>query len=380
MEEDSPGTERQRRRAIVLIPGFKREERGLRAAILADNIAAAVESRRLAVAKTAAIAGEAGHSLTAATIRGSVPGRDGPDRVDIFEAYWADMIPNMAEAGPLDKIWSGLNLLVYWLFNWRILGATRISPAISIGLFAGGAIMVLWYVSVLLVAIEALGQADLPDFLKDSAAAQQVLDSIKALAKQVSGLEIWIAAGILLRVMHADDLVDLARFNRDYLENRVIPNSEDKRQVGLKDRLRERVIATLERVMAEPYDEVVLLSHSFGTVIAVDLLRDWPHEDDFRRLALVTLGSPIGVLSYRSPWLKDELDGLLGGKRLARWTDFYSGSDWLCSSVPGQAKAFPEHSIRLDFEAPLAERASGRTHMLYYRDPRVLTRLVSNFD
>ena len=156
-----------------------------------------------------------------------------------------------------------------------------------------------------------------------------------------------------------------------------MPTTEDKRDVGLRDRMRERILATLERVLDAGYDEVVVVSHSFGTVIAVDALREWPDGTELARLRLVTLGSPLAVLRCRSEWVRRELDGLLESGRLPRWTDYFATTDWMCKEVPGHRAAYDGQTHRLDFEAPWAQRLTGQTHMLYYRDQTVLTDLAA---
>ena len=378
--QDAAGNDHPpRTRAIVLIPGWRREEKGFRRNVLTDNLAAVVQTRRLVPAPEAAIAGESGQSLAALPLRhddSQHQSDSSPDRIDIFEAFWADMIPSVGESGPWKKLINGLDLLIYWMCNRNIWGALRISPAISLGLIAGGLLMVLWYVSIVLIVVEAIAQTGLPKDLQNIQLAKDIFSAIKSIADHVYGLEIWAVTAAFLAFIKADEVVGLSRFIQEYFENRIISADEDTRQVGLKDRLRERIIATLERVMAGPYDDVIIVAHSFGTVIAVDALREWPHDADFNRLKLVTLGSPLAVMSHRSPWLKGELDALLAEGRLKSWDDYHSGTDWLCSPVPGHANTFSGHSHALDFEAPFRERITGRTHLLYYRDQTVLTALA----
>lgn len=77
----------------------------------------------------------------------------------------------------------------------------------------------------------------------------------------------------------------------------------------------------------------------------------------------------------RSPAERREV---LKSRRLSAWIDFFSPSDWLCGAFTGHRESYGEGmSRRLVFEAPWPQRLSGRTHMLYYRDPQVLEQLAA---
>jgi pimeloyl-ACP methyl ester carboxylesterase len=130
-------------------------------------------------------------------------------------------------------------------------------------------------------------------------------------------------------------------------------------------------------VLETGYDEVFVVAHSFGSVLAIDLLADWPHRDDFARLRLVTLGSPIAVLGHRSRWLDAERRQLLQRPELDVWLDFHAPTDWLCTAVPGHADRYRELSREIDFEAPLRQMLTGQTHLLYYRSSEVLEALAA---
>ena len=102
---------------------------------------------------------------------------------------------------------------------------------------------------------------------------------------------------LLLATFKTDELAQMAQFTKDYLENR-----RRGAEPGLRDRIRRRVGNTLERVLAEAYDEVVVVGHSMSAVIVIDLLAGWPHLQDRGRLGLVMLGAPEAVLACRSRW------------------------------------------------------------------------------
>lgn len=113
----------------------------------------------------------------------------------------------------------------------------------------------------------------------------------------------------------------------------------DGRSFNVRTELRRRCVEALAAARAAS-DRVVLLSHSMGTMIAYDVLRNDPACP--RVDALVTLGSPLGV---------DEVqDGLLpaGGKHDAfpsgtlagPWVNVYDPLDPICGLDPALSNDF----------------------------------------
>ena len=357
------------RRAIILIPGFRREERFFLRDVLVRNLTTA-EAFPLEPGERIEVAGEPGRRLNVKGVRGRPRGPD----LDVFEAYWADMAQEAAELGPWRKLGNGLELLAYWLFSWRAWRALAVSRYITLGLMLSGLILVFWYVALVLLVADTVR--------KDPALSQNIvglpvlgglLEAFYGAADAIGQWYWWLLIAFVFSFVPVDALVQLARFVKDYFENKP-----DESEVGLRHRMRRRVSATLEQVLAEPYREVVVVAHSFGTVLAVDVLAGWPHREDFRRsIALITLGSPIAVLGYRSKWLDGERRQLLGHPDLSIWLDFHARTDWLCTAVPGHAERYRDQSRELDFEAPLGRRLSGQTHLLYYRHPAVLEALAA---
>jgi len=381
MSDSSAGSGRVKRRAIVLIPGMKREERFHRRDILIANLET-VERHPVTRGAEVSAGGETGQRLTMMPLRGASEGggSESPPfaSLDVFEAYWADMIPEQVELPPWSKLMKGLELVGYWVFSlgaWRAVAASLRSGSsmIAIGLIMGGLTLIAWYLMLAVLVGQAVAPGGaVPDELKGI----PLLSDLVTLFGQVTG---WLAANawwavlpFLLAMLQVDALVLLARFIKDYFENH-----EDDSGVGLRDRVRRRICGTLEAVLAAGYDEVVVVAHSFGTVIATDILADWPHGADLKRLSLVSLGSPITVLRYRSAWLEEERREMLQPQRLAAWVDYFSPSDWLCGAVTGHRECYGEGmSRRLTFEAPWPKKITGQTHLQYYRDPRVLEQLA----
>ena len=375
--QPAPAMPAAKRRAIVLIPGMMREERFHRRDVLVSNLET-VERHPLVRGGEVSAAGECGLRLTLAPLRGG-GGPPALASLDVFEAYWADMIPEQAEQAPWTKLLQGLELVGYWVFSlgtWKAVATSlrRGSSLIAVGLLMGGLTLVAWYLMLAVLVGQAVAPGgQVPEELAGIPVISELVRAFGLATGWLAGNAWWAVLPFLLAMLKVDALVLLARVVKDYFENR-----EDESGVGLRDRVRRRIAGTLESVLAADYDEVVVLAHSFGTVIATDILADWPHEADLKRLSLVSLGSPIAVLRYRSAWLESERQEVLQTRRLTTWVDFFSPSDWLCSAVTGHRESYGKGmSRRLVFEAPWPQKLSGQTHMLYYRDPRVLEQLAA---
>jgi len=350
-------------RAVILIPGLEKVERFARRDLLVANLQL-LETRPLEPGPGVLIDGEAGKRLTPSPLRGGEA--TGP-AIDVFEAYWADMAAGPGELTPWARLWSGFDLLLYWVFSPRTWRAFGRSSTIALGLMAGGALLVLWYLSLaILVAAALRADPTQTQAIAGIPLLKALLDGFFAATGWIEATAPWAIITLALAAFKADELAAMAQFSKDYLENR-----RHDAVMGLRDRVRHRVAATVERVLAEPYGEIVLVGHSFGSVIAIDLLAGWPHPGDWPRLRLVTLGSPEAVLECRSHWLAAECRRLLE-RQPAAWVDCFSPSDWLCAAVTGHRQVYPESSRQLVFEGPRLDRLTGRTHMYYYYDARVL--------
>lgn len=356
------------KRAIILIPGLERVERFQRRDLLVANLQL-VEARPLELAEDVTIAGETGKRLVPLPLRGG--DGLGPE-IDVFEAYWADMAVAPGELSPWARLWSGFDLLLYWVLSPRTWRAFGRSWTIAFGLMAGGVLLLLWYLSLaILVAAALRADPTQTEAITGIPLLKDLLDSFFVATGWIASTAPWAIITLALAAFKADELAAMAQFSKDYLENR-----RDDAEAGLRDRVRLRVAPTLQAVLAEPYDEVVIVAHSFGSVIAIDLLAGWPHPGDWQRLRLVTLGSPEAVLECRSHWLAAECRQLLE-RRPHVWIDCFSRSDWLCTAVTGHKRAYPSASRELDFEGPRLDRLTGRTHLYYYHDARVLEILAS---
>lgn len=358
--EPDPARPRLSARAVVLVPGFQRAERFHRRDALVRGLCA-IEGPRLRAGDEVTVGGDVGIRLE------SQSGAD-PQEVHVFEAYWADMFTEVATPSPWSRLVQGLGLIVYWM-NFRMVRALRISRYMTFGLVGGGLVLVLWYVSTFVLAAQAIG-AD--KTLSPDGTPKWLLDAIVAAGSWIGGWQLWATVTVLLPFLRADDVARLAAFARRYLENRT-----GEAESGLRVRVRQRVEASIERILDHGYSEVVVVAHSFGTIVATDLFADREPRPGDPRILLVTWGSPAAVMQCRSKWLRREIQTFAESRTVSRWEDMSSASDWLCAAHPARkASKVAGKGHKLDFEAGWLQRLTGQTHLEYYAHPAALLPLV----
>lgn len=359
------------RRAIVLIHGMERTERDQRRDMLVENLENAVRGVTVTETEVFEIHGDTGVRMRVVDESASPPVES---RVDVFEAYWADMIPEATGGNPLARIWNGLKLVVYWFFSgvWRAFGVSR---HLTLGLLLSGVLLLLWYFTVVVVAAIAISTADASDggtgFLAGTVFGGLVSDIAKEIA-QLGNWAYWTALVGALGALGADRVAEIATITKAYLSDQP-----DASGVGLRARIGRRVLTVLRNVYDEGYPEIYVVAHSFGGAIAADVLADYRNPEQLQRTTLVTWGSPLAVLIRRSPRTAAAVTALIAGKPLAGWQDFASGRDWLSTHVPGLGKTGEYATTKLSLDAFWLDGMFGRTHQDYYRTARVLEPLIA---
>ncbi|MDM0053614.1 hypothetical protein [Variovorax sp. J22R115] len=114
-------------------------------------------------------------------------------------------------------------------------------------------------------------------------------------------------------------------FDKEYVR------PQDGKKFKVREELRNRLLANL-RDASEQGEKLVLVTHSMGTMVAYDVLRNCP--DCPAVDTLFTLGSPLGVTEVQELLVakgKDEVDfpPLLG-----RWINVYDPLDPVCGVDP----------------------------------------------
>lgn len=354
------------KQAIVLIPGLDPRPRNYYRDKLVSGLIHTSQSAKAAVTGEASVAGESGVGLEVNHAGGAT------GTIDVYEAYWFDLVSRVGQETPLAKISRGFGLLTYWFFS-RVWLAMRGSIYITLGLLIASVLMLLWYYGVLALGLTAIGSDPLfLDTFKDVPVLNDLAGELGKLGRGMGNWKVWAAVTVLLGFIPLNTLVDIAYFSKRYLLNEF-----DDDGAGCRDKARKRVLKTIERVAADPsYRRVTVVGHSFGTVIGADIFADFSAHPGCGPVRLITLGSPIRVLSYRSRWLRAEVESCLRNPALDTWIDFYSDEDWMCAKVPGHGEGKGQISRRLVREASLLSRLNGQSHKAYYHSQEVAETLL----
>jgi len=197
--------------------------------------------------------------------------------VDVYDAYWNDLVSNQLSKNSLkDQAFRGIYMLFSWLFTKDII-AIRSSPPLVIGLGISILLWSFWFYGTIALAFVALGQD--PNFL-GFPIPEEWSSQIGAFGKGMSNLSAWLIVSGLFSFVPINAIADIADFSTHYLEK----NSEGK---FVRAEIRKQVADTLNAVLETGYyNKVTILAHSFGVVIATDLVADYHQNNRVRYISL----------------------------------------------------------------------------------------------
>jgi hypothetical protein len=252
-------------------------------------------------------------------------------------------------------------MLVSWLFTKELI-ALKSSPPLVIGLGISLLLWSFWFYGIIALAFVALGQD--PNFL-GFPISEEWSSQISALGKGMSNLSAWLIVSGLFSFVPINAIADIADFSTRYLEE----NPEGK---FMRAKIRKQVADTLNAVLETGYyNKVTILAHSFGVVIATDLVADY-HQN--HRVRYISLGGCLEFLSYKSKQIKKEIIKSLNNEQIDKWIDFYSEQDWLCTKTPipkgSDSMRICHRKIQLPFS--LLKQLSGQSHEHYFTNEEVL--------
>lgn len=377
------------KRAIILTHGYGRAEQHVFRDRLIDGIAYYTDGFKKHIdPDTTNMQGYAARRVTATARSKGAPKIE----IDIFEAYWADMIPAAAPLNPIRRVVRGFKLIAYWFFG----GTARLfrrTNYLGFGLALSGVLLVVWYLSLLLVATKALiaDPSALPAWLTEAVEAVRASKdlgsgrrsegdaaTLSLLQTVVSWIEAtpWYGAiAAMCAGLPADRMAAVAEFSKAYLTD----EKAGEAPAGVRARTKQRLVDLLETVygMDEGYEEVFVIGHSIGAAIAVDALADYG--DARARTWLFTWGSPLQVFSSQEPQVEKELALLLKATPpLVDWIDVILPNDWVAAKVPGHVERFGESkSIRATSPKGWFAGWNASSHEDYYRAPEALLPLIA---
>lgn len=128
-------------------------------------------------------------------------------------------------------------------------------------------------------------------------------------------------------------------FNKDYAR------PADGAIFKVRDELRQRLIDDLRKA-AEQANKLVLVTHSMGTMIAYDVLRNCKQCPPVE--VLFTLGSPLGITEVQEQLRADGLQHVDFPPGLGRWINVYDPLDPICGADPRMDDFRPTQGRRVE--------------------------------
>jgi Putative serine esterase (DUF676) len=352
--------------AIIFIPGITAKEKDYYINhYLAIGLTNRLEKQRVYLEpEEVKISGHSGRRFTYETSLGI------KKIIDVYEIYWRDLIDDLNEKSIRDRVLRGIYLFLYWLVASIKIG--RMSRLFFVQILTILFLIIAWQYSTVTMALIAIGND--PNALGFHVPSEMAT-TLSNLGKTLGGWPIWIITSALLTILPipANSLINLLDFVVRYAEDET-----EKQLGGLRDKLRYRLVSVLDDTLNESrYEKIKVLAHSFGTVLATDLLADYQHSS-LKKINFITLGSPLKMLASISSWISEEIVKCLNNKFVEKWDDFYSEQDWLCTKVPISSEMennkFQTTSITL--KVSLVKQISGASHDAYFFDKAVLQKII----
>jgi hypothetical protein len=106
----------------------------------------------------------------------------------------------------------------------------------------------------------------------------------------------------------------------------------DGKRFMVRQELRQRLLNELSAAASQA-EKVVIVSHSMGTMVAYDVLRNCPECPPVD--TLITLGSPLGIQEVQDELVAADADGVdFPAAKLGRWINVYDPLDPVCGADP----------------------------------------------
>lgn len=370
------------RRAIILIPGFAKRERLDARDRLVDALHHYTDGWLTTTGGAEAAQSPEAVHLRATSRQDSSISTD----LDVYEAYWGDLVPDWSQESPWARFKRGWGLICYWMAGGLLRAVWRweFPPRTMVAMATAGTMLLLWYAVIVAVLLKALAEGNLP---------------LPKFITNIEGAEAWIETWLipagewpitlflvgLLGLGALEMVANTASFAKAYLRDDTFGGNT----VGLRAKSRARVLEVLDTVTGvgegKAYDEIHVVAHSLGGAIAVDALAEYGR--DLSRIRLFTWGSALGALSQQEPLIEAEIRKFhVSETRIANWIDVVFKWDYMGSKVPvpkqadgkgRMARIFPE-----TLEPAVPRRGLARfvwlfgIHEDYYRSEDALLLLV----
>jgi hypothetical protein len=146
-------------------------------------------------------------------------------------------------------------------------------------------------------------------------------------------------------------------FNKDYVR------PKDGVTFKTREVIRKRLLDEIDK--AKNAGPVVVVSHSMGTMVAYDVIRNCPECPPVD--LLITLGSPLGITEVQDELIaegEDEVD--FPAERLKKWINIYDPLDPVCGADPRISNDFAARKGRKIVDVKESNWGSWRHTITHY--------------
>ncbi|MEI4470233.1 hypothetical protein [Frigidibacter sp. MR17.24] len=381
-----PAVARPLRRAVVLVPGFRKRPRMEAAGALAAALACYAEGMRCLDDPGGDRGATPGtpQGMGDRLLRRLVDRETGREiELTLFEGYWFDLVPEAPQT-PWLRVSRGASLIGYWFLGGvarAMVVDRRWPPVILLGFLWSGLLLLVWYGATLALFAKAVLAQDptLSEAQRWLLGTGWPAAALQAVAPWLDSALVggWLLSSALFA--RAEKTAALAAFAKAYLQDQ----GADPTGPGLRAEIRARVTRLLDEVAADPgFDDIHVVGHSFGGMIALDAVAGYGRHA--ARIVLHSWGSALGLFALQEPMVVAEIAKLHGARTpVAGWIEVAFRSDTLASAapLPRGADGGPQPRHFPPLRQPPVPKGVGwsalQVHDAYFRSEEVIGLLVA---
>ncbi|MEM1079831.1 MAG: hypothetical protein AAGI09_15040, partial [Pseudomonadota bacterium] len=170
--------------------------------------------------------------------------------MSIYEAYWADLIPDFSNESPWQRFLRGWQLVAYWAFGGlqRAIRRSELPGRVMIGLTGAAICLLFWYLIVvaLLVTATAQGEVAFPAWMADVPLLASLTTFLNGFAEKASGWPVVLFLLGLSSLGRIERVANLSAFTKAYLQNSSFNNESS----SLRALTKKRLVSVLDHVHA----------------------------------------------------------------------------------------------------------------------------------
>lgn len=307
------------RRAVILVPGYSRRE----SLAARDQLVSSLQHYSDGF-ETSVSDPTSKESFNIVTVNARDRKTDQKIDLDVYEAYWGDLVPDWSEESPWQRFKRGSLLMWYWAPGGVVRASLKgqLPTRTTVAFCIAALMLVLWYIVIVSLFFQAVGSTDgdtetptwVQQILTGHPWAERAVDFLR-------GMGDWPLIAFLVGLFGLgalERLANVSTFLKAYLRDDVM--GEDT--IGVRAKARKRLYHALDFVAddARKYDDIHIVAHSLGGAIAVDALAEYG--EDLKRITLHTWGAPLRLMAQQEILIEREIAKLQASEtRIENWID-----------------------------------------------------------